>query len=130
MYQLLLIANRKFRLIPWPVKTKGTLPLPLFHISHNLNHVSAYHYHVTFSRLSLGLSLSLRCTLALCSSLTLCLCSWLINKIQRNYFVMMPYLTGSAANTGLAITAYTYQYQSVFEPAPGTTAPFQEQLPH
>jgi hypothetical protein len=51
MYQLLLIANRKFRLIPWPVKTKGTLPL--FHISHNLNHVSTYH--VTFDRLSLGL---------------------------------------------------------------------------
>ena len=30
MYKLLLIANRKFRLIPWPVKTKGTQPL--FHI--------------------------------------------------------------------------------------------------
>ena len=34
---------------------------------------------------------------------------------------MMPYLTGSAANTGLAIAADTYQ--SVFDTAPGTTAP-------
>ena len=51
MYKLVLIANRKFRLIPWPVKTKGTLPR--FHISHNLNHASAYY--VTFDRLSLGL---------------------------------------------------------------------------
>jgi hypothetical protein len=34
---------------------------------------------------------------------------------------MMPYLTGSAANTGLAIAANTYQ--SVFDTAPGTTAP-------
>ncbi len=77
--------------------------------THNLNHVSADY--VTFSRLSLdlSLSLSLRCTLALCSYLTLCLCSWLIHKIQRKYFVMMFYLTGGAANTGLAIAANTYQ---------------------
>jgi hypothetical protein len=40
--------------------------------------------------------------------------------IQRKYFVMMPYLTGSAASTGLAIAANTYQ--SAFDTAPGTTA--------
>ena len=50
---LLLVSNRKVRFIPWSVKTKGTLPP--FYISHNLNHVSAYH--VTFDRLSLALGL-------------------------------------------------------------------------
>ncbi len=45
---------------------KGTFPLPLpVYISHNFNHLSAYH--AISSRLSL--SLRLRSTLALCSSL-------------------------------------------------------------
>jgi hypothetical protein len=41
--------------------------------------------------------------------------------VNPKYLVMMPYLTGTAANTGLAIAANTYQ--SVFDTAPGTTAP-------
>ncbi len=31
------------------------LPLLTYQYSHNLNHLSAYHYHVTSSRMSLGL---------------------------------------------------------------------------
>jgi hypothetical protein len=56
------------RFIFWSSQTKGTFPPPVY-ISHNLNHLSAYH--VTFDRLSLGLTYV--STLAL-SSLTLCLC--------------------------------------------------------
>jgi hypothetical protein len=56
-YKLLLIANRKFRLIHWPVncEDQGNPTSVLCYISHNLNlnHVSASH--VTSSRLSLGL---------------------------------------------------------------------------
>ncbi len=40
------------RFIPWSSQTKGTFPPPVY-ISHNLNHLSAYH--VTSSRMSLGL---------------------------------------------------------------------------
>jgi hypothetical protein len=50
------IANRMVRFIPWSSQTKGTFPPPVYiyiYISHNLNHLSAYH--VTFDRLSLGL---------------------------------------------------------------------------
>lgn len=48
--------------------------------------------------------------------------SILINGIVNpKYLVAMPYLTGTAADTGLAIAANTYQ--SVFDTAPATTAP-------
>jgi hypothetical protein len=40
--------------------------------------------------------------------------------VNPKYLVMMPYLTVTAANTGLAIAANTYQ--SVFDTATGTTA--------
>ena len=40
------------KFIPWSSQTKGT-SLLLVYISHNLNHLSAYH--VTSSRMSLGL---------------------------------------------------------------------------
>ncbi len=40
------------RFIPWFSQTKGTFPPPVY-ISHNLNYV--YAYHVTSSRMSLGL---------------------------------------------------------------------------
>ena len=40
------------RFIPWFSQTKGTFPPPVY-ISHNLNHLSAYH--VISSRMSLGL---------------------------------------------------------------------------
>ena len=42
------------RFILWSSQTKGTFPSPVY-ISHNLNHLSAYH--VTFDRLSLSLGL-------------------------------------------------------------------------
>ena len=42
------------RFIPWSSQTKGTFPPPVYiSHNHNLNHLSAYH--VTSSRMSLGL---------------------------------------------------------------------------
>ena len=41
--------------------------------------------------------------------------------VNPKYVVVIPYLTGTAANTGLAVAANTYQ--SIFDSAPATTAP-------
>ncbi len=41
--------------------------------------------------------------------------------VNPKYVVVMPFLTGTAANTGLAVAGNVYQ--SVFDPAPGCTTP-------
>jgi hypothetical protein len=57
---VLLLVNRKVRLILWSAKTKGTLPHLLLFISHNLNHVNLSVYHlISFACLALGLYFSL-----------------------------------------------------------------------